>query len=86
MVLGTVTVAESAGPKAPARLAFSFTVIEHPETGSRAMIRASVLAFQTDMPERGKLLPEVHLPKGMDATVTLLQPLLVRIPKAASVG
>jgi hypothetical protein len=82
VVLGTVSEAEPAGPRKPGRLSFTFTVIQHPETGSRAMIRATVLTFRTDMPNRGQPLPEIHLPKGLDATVTLLQPLLVRLPLA----
>lgn len=80
VVLGTVTEAEPAGPGTPGHLAFTFTVIQHPETGSRAMMRASVLAFRSETPRRGKALPDLALAKGTDATVTLLQPLVVRIP------
>ena len=79
-VLGTVQEVEVAGPKKAGRLAFTFHVIEHPETGSRAMIKASVVAFQSQPPVKGNIYPDVVLEKGTDASVLLLAPLLVRLP------
>ena len=79
-VLGTISEAEPAGPKQRGRLAFTFHVIEHPETGSRATIRASVLSFESQIPAKGHLFAEVRLEKGDDTSVLLLAPLLVRIP------
>jgi len=79
-VLGTVSEAEPAGVKQRGRLAFSFQVVEHPETGSRAMIKAAVLTFESEIPEKGNVFTEVRLEKGADASVLLLAPLLVRIP------
>jgi hypothetical protein len=79
-VLGTVTAAEPAGLKQRGRLAFSFQVVEHPETGSRAMIKAAMLTFESDIPVKGNVFTEVRLEKGADASVLLLAPLLVRIP------
>jgi hypothetical protein len=79
-VLGTVSEAHPAGPKQRGRLAFSFQVIEHPETGSRAMIKTSELMFESDIPAKGTLFTEVRLDKGRDASVLLLAPLLVSIP------
>jgi len=83
VLLGSVTDVEPARPGTPGRLAFTFSVVQHPETGSRAPIRAAVRTFRTDDPKRGKPLPIVSLAKGTDATVTLLQPLVVRIPLTA---
>jgi hypothetical protein len=80
VVLGTVTEVVPATARAAGHLTFTFTVIQHPDTGSRAMIRASELTFRSALPRRRQPLPGIHVPKGSDATVTLLQPLLVRIP------
>ena len=79
-VLGTVQEAEPAGSKQPGRLAFTFHVVQHPETGSRAMIKAGVLTFASTPPAKGTMFSEVRLEKGADASVLLLAPLLVRIP------
>jgi hypothetical protein len=79
-VLGTITEAEPAGARQPGRLVFTFQVIEHPETGSRATIRAAQLTFQSQAPGKGNVFADVQLEKGMDASVLLLDPLLVRIP------
>ena len=80
VVSGTVTGAEPAGVKQRGRLSFTFHVVEHPETGSRAMIKASVLTFESDLPAKGNLFGEVLREKGVDVSVLLLAPLLVRIP------
>ena len=82
IVLGTVTEAAPATGRAAAHLSIAFTVIEHPETGSRATIRTDPLTFRSALPQRRQPLPAVTLPKGLDATTTLLQPLVVRIPVA----
>lgn len=79
-VLGTITEAEPAGVRQPGRLVFTFQVIEHPETGSRAMIRAAELTFQSPPPAKGKTFSDVQLEKGTDASVVLLAPLVVGIP------
>lgn len=79
-VLGTVTDSQAATPRSPARLAFTFHVIEHPDTGSRATIRSSELSFASPAPARRAPAIDVELDKGADATVTLLAPLAVRIP------
>jgi hypothetical protein len=79
-VLGTVSEVEPAGHKQRGRLSFTFHVIEHPETGSRATITASVLSFESEVPAKGNLFADVRLEKGDDTSVLLLAPLLVRIP------
>lgn len=79
-VLGTVSEAEPAGPKLRGRLAFAFQVIEHPGTGSRAMIKTSMLTFESEIPQKGTLFTEVRRDKGSDASVLLLAPLLVKLP------
>ena len=79
-VLGTVTEAVVAGHRKPGRVAFTFHVVEHPATGSRAMIKASVVTFQSQAPAKGSLFSDVVLDKGTDASVLLLAPLLVRLP------
>jgi hypothetical protein len=80
ILLGTVTELVAATARMAGHLTFTFTVIQHPDTGSRAMIRATALTFRTAAPQRGQPLPDIHVPKGADATVTLLHPLLVRLP------
>jgi hypothetical protein len=79
-LLGTVSEAEPAGVKRPGRLAFTFQIIEHPETGSRATIRTATLTFESQPPVKGKLFDDVRIEKGADASVVLLAPLLVSIP------
>ena len=79
-VLGTVSDAEPAGVRQPGRLAFSFQIIEHPETGSRATIKTEVLRFESQPPVKGHLFADIRIDKGADASSLLLAPLLVRIP------
>jgi hypothetical protein len=79
-VLGTVSEAAPAGVRQPGRLAFTFQIVEHPETGSRATITAAVLTYESQPPVKGKVFTDVRLEKGVDASVLLLAPLLVRIP------
>lgn len=79
-VLGTVREVEPAGVKKPGCLAFTFHIVEHPETGSRATIKADVLRFASQPPAKGNLFADVQLEKGMDVSVLLLAPLVVRIP------
>ena len=62
------------------RLAFSFQVVEHPETGSRATIKATTLTYESEMPVKGNVFSEIRLERGTDASVLLVAPLLVRIP------
>ena len=83
-VLGTVREAHAAGKRKQGRIAFAFHVIEHPETGSRASIRGTVLNFASDPPKKGDVYPEVLLEKGLDASISLLAPLTVRIPRAGT--
>lgn len=80
-VLGSVREIEPAGKKKQGHLAFAFHIIEHPETGSKATIRGTVLTFASDPPKKGDVYPEVVLEKGLDASVSLLAPLTVRIPR-----
>ena len=79
-LLGMVSQADLAGPTLRGRLAFTFQVIEHPETRSRAMIKTSVLTFESEIPEKGTLFAEVRRDKGSDASVLLLAPLVVKLP------
>jgi hypothetical protein len=79
-VLGSVSHAEAADSRSRGRLAFSFHVIQHPETGSRAMVTTRALSFESDRPLRGKPLPEIRLEKGTETPAVLLAPLLVRLP------
>jgi hypothetical protein len=80
IVLGTVSEAKPAGIRRPGRLAFTFQIIEHPETGSRATIRTETLTYESQPPAKGHLFADVRLDKGADASVVLLAPLLVSIP------
>jgi hypothetical protein len=79
-VLGTVSEAEPAGLRRPGRLAFTFQIIEHPETGSRATIKTATLTFESQPPAKGNLFADIRIEKGADASVLLLAPLLVSIP------
>jgi hypothetical protein len=81
-VIGTVSEAVAAGPKRPGRVVFTFHVIEHPETGSRATIKTEMREFESRPPEKGKVFADVVLEKGTDASVLLLAPLTVRLPIA----
>jgi hypothetical protein len=81
-VLGTVREVEAAAKKTPGRLALAFHVIEHPDTGSRASIRTTLLTFESERAPKAKAFPEIHLARGSDASVTLLAPLSVKIPVA----
>lgn len=78
-VLGTVSDATPAG-RQPGRLVFTFRIIQHPETGSRATITATELTFESQPPAKGKIFNDVQLEKGTDASILLVAPLLVRIP------
>jgi hypothetical protein len=80
VVLGTVSEVEPAGKKKPGHLEFTFHIIEHPETGSRATIRTTSVFFVSERPAKGDVFQEIRLEKGLDATVSLLAPLTVRIP------
>jgi hypothetical protein len=82
-VLGTVSQVERAQPKKAAVLAFTFHVIEHPDTGSRATIRVAERVFVSERPPKSKAFPEVELGKGTDASVLLVAPLVVRLPVVA---
>jgi hypothetical protein len=79
-VMGAVSDAEPAG-KQPGRLAFAFHVIEHPQTGSRATIKTAARTFESAPPVKGKIYTEVVLEKGADASVLLVAPLIVRLPR-----
>lgn len=81
-VLGTVREVEAAGKKTPGRLALAFHVIEHPDTGSRASIRTTLLTFESERAPKAKAFPEIQLSRGSDASVSLLAPLSVKIPVA----
>lgn len=84
-VLGTVREVEPAGKKTPGRLAFAFHVIEHPDTGSRASVRTTLLSFESERAPKAKTFPDVRLTPGTNASVTLLAPLSVKIPVARPV-
>ena len=81
-LLGSVSEVEPAGKKKRGRLVFAFHTIEHPETGSRAMIKSAGLAFASDLPKKGNVYPELKLENGLDASISLLAPLTVQIPGA----
>ena len=81
-VLGTVREAEAAGVRQRGRLVFAFQVVEHPATGSRAMIKAEMLTFESAPPLKGNLFADVQIEKGTEASILLAAPLIVRIPVA----
>lgn len=69
-LLGSVSEVEPAGKKKRGRLVFAFHTIEHPETGSRAMIKSAGLAFASDLPKKGNVYPELKLEKGTEQLLT----------------
>ena len=81
-LLGSVSEVEPAGKKHPGRIVFAFHIIEHPETGSRATIKGTAISFASPRPKRGKAYPELQLEKGLDASLALLAPLTVRVPRS----
>jgi len=81
-LLGSVREVEPAGKKQRGRLVFTFHVVEHPETGSHATIKGTVLTFASPDPKKGNVYPELKLEKGLDLSISLLAPLTVRIPRA----
>ena len=81
-LLGSVREVEPAGKKQRGRLVFTFHVVEHPETGSLATIKGTVLTFASPAPKKGNVYPELKLEKGQDLSISLLAPLTVRIPRA----
>jgi hypothetical protein len=80
ILMGTVTQVEPAGKKQRGYVAFTFHVIEHPDTGSRATIRAEVLEFYSERPAKGNVFPELRLEKWGEVALSLRAPLTVRIP------
>jgi hypothetical protein len=87
-VLGTVVDASPALRKTDrARLAVRFSVLEHPQTGSRVPIRTEVLAFAVDAGKKKKgaegaaAFNQVRLDAGADVSSSLREPFVVRIPR-----
>ena len=69
-------------------MAFAFKVIEHAETRSRASIETRIITRYATMPDpsvvgraAAKRPVDLQLPAGEPLTVTLAEPLIVRIPK-----
>jgi hypothetical protein len=70
------------------QIAIAFYVIQHAETGSRASIATRVLTIDAASPDpavvgksAAKRPVDVQLPAGEAVTLTLAEPLIVRIPK-----
>ncbi len=79
--MGTVREAESAGKKLRGRLVFAFHILEHPDTGSLVTIKGTELTFSSPAPKKGNVYPELKLEKGQELSVSLLAPVVVRIPR-----
>jgi len=84
-ILGTVIEAAPARTvKDRGRLSIRFDVIEHPQTGSRVMIRTEAVAFEgqrVDAKQARAGQNEVRLPPGADVSASTVAPFLVFIPK-----
>lgn len=86
IVFGTVTEvidAERNGERS--RIAVSFQVLEHPETGSRVTVRTNEVAFESQevvsrKTPAGTPAVQVALQPGSNVSATLLDPVTVRIP------
>jgi hypothetical protein len=86
-VHGAVATVTAAGRSAPGRLEFEFHVIEHPDTGSRATIRTSVVTFEGERIRKKRIfgmstveMTEAEVEEGDVVSCSLLAPLLVFIP------
>lgn len=91
VMFGKVAEVTSAAPRnLLGRIVLAFHVIEHAETGHRAMIASRLVAFEAVVPEPPEAAPrrrkakkepiDAELPVGQAFTVTLAEPLLIRIP------
>ena len=87
VVLGKVVeVAAATRPKPLGRIAFTFSIVEHSETGSRAMLTTRKVVFEAQPPQTegkkpSKELVNAVVPAGTAFVAMTAEPLLVRIPK-----
>lgn len=83
-VLGTVVESvPAASAKDRGRISLRFHVLEHPETGSRVMVRMSPVAYEGEIvakKDAEKQANEVRLAPGTDVSAMLTEPFIVRIP------
>jgi hypothetical protein len=81
-VRGVVTEVERSGRvKGLARLAFRFSVLEHPTTGSRVGIRtATIIREAKAAKKKDAATIDVQIPSGSVVAARLEEPFLVRIP------
>ena len=85
VVMGKVIDVSPATHKKPlGSIVFAFSIIEHAETGSKAMLPTKRVEFVAPpMPEKKKSAPrliEAVLPEGMSFIAMTAEPLLIKIP------
>jgi hypothetical protein len=89
---GSLVRVEAASRKAPRGLvSIAFAVVQHAETGSRAPCRTRAITIEAPEPPAGAGKPrasrrqpiDIVLPAGSPLLLTLDEPLVVAIPKAA---
>ena len=87
IVLGRVVEVTPATKRKPeGRIAFTFSIVEHAETGSRAMLTTRKVVFeaqqsQVEGKKPSKELVNAVIPAGTAFVAMTAEPLLVRIPK-----
>lgn len=87
VVLGKIVEVAAATKRKPeGRIAFTFSIVEHSETGSRAMLTTRKVVFEAQQPQvegqkPSKELLNAVVPAGTAFVAMTAEPLLVRIPK-----
>ena len=87
VVLGKVVEVTPATKRKPeGRIAFTFSIVEHAETGNRAMLTTQKVVFEAQQPQLegkkpSKELVNAAVPAGTAFVAMTAEPLLVRIPK-----
>ena len=87
IVLGKVVeVAPATKRKPEGRIAFTFSIVEHSETGSRAMLTTRKVVFEAQPPQvegrkPSKDLLDAVVPAGTAFVAMTTEPLIVRIPR-----
>jgi hypothetical protein len=87
VVLGKVVhVAPATKHKPEGRVEFTFSIVEHAETGSRATLTTRKVVFEAQPPQTegrkpSKALVNAVVPAGTAFVAVTSEPLIVRIPK-----
>ena len=88
VAIGTIVNVQRATERAPlGSLAFVFSIIEHAETGSRAMLTTRKVLLEASRPEtterqkKGQKAVQASMAEGAPFVAMTAEPLIVRIPR-----